>query len=698
MPIAPNTVDAELVSESLAGNRDAFRQIVERYQSLICSLAYSATGSLNQSEDFAQETFVTAWKQLPALREPAKLRPWLCSIARCLIGKNFRRQQHEPIHNAEPLEEISAAMSSEPEPLEQTISHEEEAILWRSLEQIPETYREPLVLFYREHQSIESVATDLELSEDAVKQRLSRGRKLLHEQVLAFVEGTLERTRPGKAFTLGVIAALPLLATSAKTATAGATAVKGGTTLKLLLMTKTTKTLIVAAIVLATLTTTPIAVHYYWVNASKIRSIHIRGEVCTYPVDNFGAIVPNQDFVRIDLWKEFGPNGKWRAEKPGRVAVMDGQSTVLYLKPANLGVKVPKPSPSAFDTDWLQRMADFSGNITNLIRNARRNRWTVERTNGMGESVVTILTKFNVPANDYGKNTFMDTSDTRQVYRYDARTKRLKSVEIYLLGGTSDELIFRTDEIAYNQGTNAPMYHLDLPADVSWYQEPQKLPDNQKYASMTAQAAAAAFFEACSNQDWDEAAKFDSPITPRDKKYLGGLQLVSLGQPFTSKTYGGKFVPYEIKLQETWTIRVSNVNPAKRWVLLGTYDDQLRLQEDFEWSGSPEILTNNDDYAKLSPVEAVKAYFDAQAKLDWVEMRKFTSAYDVAQTRKDAEETEAQGKDARLTMPVFQSGQAFYSAKDSAWFVKCQVTRTRKWNLALRNDNSAKRWQVDGGL
>jgi RNA polymerase sigma factor (sigma-70 family) len=226
----PETIndDAQLVGQSLAGNRDAFREIVERHQSLICSLAYSATGSVSQSEDIAQETFLAAWKGLATLREPAKLRAWLSSIVRCLIAKHFRRQQHEPVHCAEPLDETSGAVSMEPLPAEQTISREEETILWRSLERIPEIYREPLVLFYREHRSIEAVAADLGLTEDAVKQRLSRGRKLLHEQVLAFVEGTLERTNPGKAFTVGVLAALPLLATSAKAATAGTAAAKSG--------------------------------------------------------------------------------------------------------------------------------------------------------------------------------------------------------------------------------------------------------------------------------------------------------------------------------------------------------------------------------------------------------------------------------------------------------------------------------------
>jgi RNA polymerase sigma factor (sigma-70 family) len=225
--------DAELVAESLDGNRDAFRLIVERYQTLISSLAYCATGNVSRSEDLAQETFVSAWKQLAELREPAKLRPWLCSITRFLISKEFRRQGREPDHAAESLATVDEWVSPEPLPPDQAISDEEKAILWRSLERIPEIYREPLVLFYREHQSIEAVAQDLGLSEDAVKQRLSRGRKLLQEQFLAFVAGALKQTSPGKAFTLGVIAALPLLATIAKAATVGTTlASQGGVAAK----------------------------------------------------------------------------------------------------------------------------------------------------------------------------------------------------------------------------------------------------------------------------------------------------------------------------------------------------------------------------------------------------------------------------------------------------------------------------------
>lgn len=224
--------DADLVGETLSGNRDAFGRIVTRYQSLICSLAYSATGSLGQSEDLAQETFITAWKHLSHLRERDKFRAWLCGIARNRINSFLRREGREPVREAVPLENLSESHAPEPLPPDYAMSREEEAILWRSLQTIPEIYREPLVLFYREHQSVERVAQALELSEDAVHQRLSRGRKMLQEQVLAFVEGALERTNPGKAFTLGVLAALPVLTISAKAATIGATAVKGSTTAK----------------------------------------------------------------------------------------------------------------------------------------------------------------------------------------------------------------------------------------------------------------------------------------------------------------------------------------------------------------------------------------------------------------------------------------------------------------------------------
>ena len=55
-----------------------------------------------------------------------------------------------------------------------TMAREEQAILWGALERVPELYREPLVLYYREHRSVEHVAAALDLTEDAVRKRLGR--------------------------------------------------------------------------------------------------------------------------------------------------------------------------------------------------------------------------------------------------------------------------------------------------------------------------------------------------------------------------------------------------------------------------------------------------------------------------------------------------------------------------------------------
>jgi RNA polymerase sigma factor (sigma-70 family) len=231
IPDAETRDDARLVELGRGGNREAFGALVARYQSPLCAMAYSACGNIAQSEDLAQEAFIIAWRKLGDLQEPGKFKSWLYGIARNLILTAFRQQSRNPLAAAEPLDEALLVMATVPNPAGHAMNREEQEILWRSLEQIPETYREPLVLFYREHESIERVAEVMELSEEAARQRLSRGRKLLQEQVQSFVEGALRQSGPGPAFTASVIASLPAAAISAKTLTLG-TAIKGGAAVK----------------------------------------------------------------------------------------------------------------------------------------------------------------------------------------------------------------------------------------------------------------------------------------------------------------------------------------------------------------------------------------------------------------------------------------------------------------------------------
>jgi RNA polymerase sigma factor (sigma-70 family) len=224
--------DADLVMASLGGDRDAFCTIVTRYQNLLCALAYSAVGDLKHSEDIAQETFIEAWKKLDTLRDPEKLKSWLCGILRFKASHFRRKEVTQPAADARTLDDHENELHTQGKIEDDLISAQEQALLWQALEKMPDTYREPLILFYREQCSIEHVANQLELSEDTVKQRLSRGRKLLQQAMVNFVEDTLAKSKQGTAFTLSVLIAIKDIAPAIKIATFGAGAAKAGSIFK----------------------------------------------------------------------------------------------------------------------------------------------------------------------------------------------------------------------------------------------------------------------------------------------------------------------------------------------------------------------------------------------------------------------------------------------------------------------------------
>ena len=223
--------ETELLRASLAGSKDAFGRIVERYQPLICAIAYSATGDFGRSRQLAQETFIRAYKSLAQLRDLEKFRAYLCRIARNLVDKSIRQQRFDVIRDAHPLEDAASGKSPEPDPSEIAISKEHQALVRQAIEGIPEQCREPIVLYYRRRRSIAQVAADLELSYDAVKQRLLQGRKLLKAETASLVEDVLTKTAPGKPFTVAVVAALPALAPQTAAAGIAALAATGPTPL-----------------------------------------------------------------------------------------------------------------------------------------------------------------------------------------------------------------------------------------------------------------------------------------------------------------------------------------------------------------------------------------------------------------------------------------------------------------------------------
>jgi len=202
----PNEI--ELLKASLRGQTPAFEVIVQKYQSLICAITYSATGSVEQSEELAQQAFIKCWKNLGQLKDLAKFRAWLCSITRNLVNDSYRRQKNEITSKAIPMDSIQDHRSEDIGPVEAAISKEREAIVNEALSKIPETFREPLVLYYREDRSYRQVADQLGFSEHTARERISEARKLLKEKVASLVEETIERTKPGKVFTTAVIASI----------------------------------------------------------------------------------------------------------------------------------------------------------------------------------------------------------------------------------------------------------------------------------------------------------------------------------------------------------------------------------------------------------------------------------------------------------------------------------------------------------
>jgi RNA polymerase sigma factor (sigma-70 family) len=232
--MAEMTGEGELLKASLNGRREAFGAVIERYQTLICAITYSATGDIGKSEELAQETFIRAWRNLRQLEDAARFCPWLCAIARNLASASIRDRSRDALDRAESLDKAEVIPAPALEPSQAAIDKERREMVWAAVQQIPQKYREPLVLFYRRQQSVSEVAADLDLSEPVVRQRLHRGRQLVKAQIASLVEDTLTRSGPSEAFTIGVIAALPALGTQTASAVVTGLVAKGAPAAKTL--------------------------------------------------------------------------------------------------------------------------------------------------------------------------------------------------------------------------------------------------------------------------------------------------------------------------------------------------------------------------------------------------------------------------------------------------------------------------------
>ena len=199
-------LDAALIDACRSGDRTAFAQIIERYHRAVYAVAFSNARDRALADDITQDTFVTAWRRLDELRDKSRLPAWLCGIARNL-ARDARKRRWRESADADAVEPIDATT-----PYDAITEVEEERLIAAALGEVPDVYREPLVLFYYEDRSVDDVARSLGITAATTNKRLSRGRRYLAERVATIVERGVARRGPNPALAASVLAVIGVTA------------------------------------------------------------------------------------------------------------------------------------------------------------------------------------------------------------------------------------------------------------------------------------------------------------------------------------------------------------------------------------------------------------------------------------------------------------------------------------------------------
>ena len=147
--------------------------LVERYYALLYRYAYRLTGSEADAEDLTQQAFLTAQAKWDQLREEAKAKSWLFTIARNAYLKELRA----------PACLASSVLDELPGPVSAAESDFDEEQLQNVLNDLPEEFRSPVVLFYFEEFSYREIAEQMEVPVGTVMSRLARAKAYLRQRL-----------------------------------------------------------------------------------------------------------------------------------------------------------------------------------------------------------------------------------------------------------------------------------------------------------------------------------------------------------------------------------------------------------------------------------------------------------------------------------------------------------------------------------
>jgi RNA polymerase sigma-70 factor (ECF subfamily) len=153
-------------------------KLVEDYYQPLFRYAFRLSGSANDAEDLTQETFCQAQRKLAQLRDGDRVRGWLFSILR---NAYLHRLRSEKVEKTVPLDAAGELVGKAYPDLPEV----DPELLQAALNELPEVFRTPVILYYFDDFSYREIAEQMELPIGTVMSRLSRARCFLRGRLLS---------------------------------------------------------------------------------------------------------------------------------------------------------------------------------------------------------------------------------------------------------------------------------------------------------------------------------------------------------------------------------------------------------------------------------------------------------------------------------------------------------------------------------
>lgn len=169
--------DATLVAAAAMGDREAFEIVVHRHGRALHRYARRMLANEYDVADVVQETFVSAWRQLPNFRSEARLQTWLFTICQRRVVDSYRKRRAEPIDDR--LLEAVPATHAGTDPFTSASNNQFLDALEAALRELPQRQRAAWVLREIEGMTFAEIGQVLDLSPDAVRGQHHRGSRTL---------------------------------------------------------------------------------------------------------------------------------------------------------------------------------------------------------------------------------------------------------------------------------------------------------------------------------------------------------------------------------------------------------------------------------------------------------------------------------------------------------------------------------------